>query len=194
MTSVAIETRTTAELVDAARHGEGSAFEEIVLRYERCVWSVVRRYRLSHADAQDVVQITWLRLVENLDRLHDPDRLASWLVTTAGREALRVSRRRMEVGDAEKHLAGRTDDRIPSPEQHALDRVMAGVLRTQVATLPARAQALLWTLVRHDAPAYSELARQMAMPVGSIGPTRGRYLRRLRQKLEQVGLTRDAWY
>lgn len=195
MTATALTTLTTAELVDAARRGQASAYDEIVLRYESCIRSAVRRYRLSHADAEDVVQITWLRLVENLDRLREPERLPGWLVTTAARECLRVSRRRaQEVSDAQEQLARTADDAVASPEQQAIDRVMAAVLRKQVATLPARSQTLLWTLARQDAPGYAEVARIMNMPVGSIGPTRGRCLRRLRRQLEQVGLARAAWY
>lgn len=194
MTATATGTYTTSELIDAARRGDERAYAELVRRHERYVWSVVRRYRLNHADAQDVVQITWLRLLENLDRIRDPERLASWLITTAGRECLRLARGRTPVAaDATEQLDRRPDDQA-SPEQQVIQRVMAGVLRKHVATLPARAQTLLWTLARHDAPGYRELARLLDMPVGSIGPTRGRVLRRLRLELEQVGLPRNAWY
>lgn len=183
-----------AELVEAARRRDEGAFDELVHRYERCVWSVVRSYRLGDADAHDAVQITWLRLVENLDRLRDPERLGSWLATTAGRECLRILRRRdREVRDAEDQLAQRPDDRFPSPEQHVIDDLMASVLWKKVASLPARGQAMLWALTRPDPPAYAELSRQTGMPVGSIGPTRGRYLRRLRDIMESDGLGAEIW-
>ena len=195
MTSAAPTTMTTAELIDAARRGESTAYEEILRRHERHLWRVVRQYRLNHADAQDVVQVTWLRLLENLDRIHDPDRLAGWLATTASRECLRILRRtQREVGDAETCLVRRPDETATSPEQQAISGAMAAVLRKQVAALPVRGQALLWALTCQDAPGYTEVAQLIGMPVGSIGPTRGRYLRRLRSQLEEAGLTRAAWY
>lgn len=188
-------TATTAELLDAARRGESAAYEEIVRRHERRLWCVVRQYRLNHADAQDVVQVTWLRLLENLDRIHDPERLSSWLATTATRECLGLVRRtKREVGDVETCLVRRADETATSPEQHAVGRAMAAVLRKQVATLPVRGQALLWALSRYDSPGYLEVAQLMGMPVGSVGPTRGRYLRRLRSQLEEAGLTSAALY
>jgi RNA polymerase sigma factor (sigma-70 family) len=194
MMTTTMTDRTVAELVEAARRRDTGAFDELVRRYERCVWSVVRGYRLGDADSHDAVQITWLRLVENLDRLRDPERLGSWLATTAGRECLRLIRRRdREVGDVEDRLAQRPDDRFPSPEQHAINDLMATVLWEKVASLPARGQAMLWALTRPDPPAYAELSRRTGMPVGSIGPTRGRYLRRLRDLMESDGLGAEVW-
>lgn len=186
--------RSVADLVESARQGDLMAYEELIGRYENYVWSVVRSFRLSNADAHDAVQMTWLRLVENLDRLRDPERLGSWLGTTASRECLRLIRQGdREVGDAEQRLVERPDERFPAPEQEAVDGWMATLLWEQVASLPARGQALLWALTRCDAPAYAELSRLTGMPIGSIGPTRGRYLARLRRHLEDAGLGREAW-
>jgi RNA polymerase sigma factor (sigma-70 family) len=84
---------TNKELVAAAAAGDQSAWDALVDRYSGMLWSLTRSYRLAPADAADVVQTTWLRLVENLDRIADPDRLPGWLATTARRECLRVSRR-----------------------------------------------------------------------------------------------------
>ena len=185
--------RSTAELVLAARSGDAVAYEEIVHRYEHFVWSVVRSFRLGNADAHDAVQATWLRLVENLGRLRDPDHLGSWLATTASRECLRLIRRgARETWDVEERLATRADESA-SPEQHAIDGLMAGLLWEHLQVLPPRGQALLRAMSRPDAPAYAELSRTMNMPIGSIGPTRGRYLKRLRQHLEAAGLGADAW-
>jgi RNA polymerase sigma factor (sigma-70 family) len=176
-------------LVTAARDGDEAAFDELIHRYERYVWSAVNGYRLSTQDAHDVVQITWLRLVENLGRLREPDRVGSWLATTASRECLRVIRHRdREVSGADEMLAQVPDDRTPSPEQQAVDDVMAAQLWRHVAALPDRGQILLTALSSNDAPAYAELSRRTGMPLGSIGPTRGRYLRRLRQVLEAAGM------
>ena len=186
--------RTTVELIEAARAGDQLSYEEVIRRYEHFVWSIVRSFRLSNADAHDAVQATWLRLVENLGRLRDPEHLGSWLATTASRECLRLIRRgARETWDVEERLAQRPDELSPAPEQSAVDKEMADVLWQHVAVLPPRGQELLRAMTRSDAPAYAELSRTMNMPIGSIGPTRGRYLRRLRQHLESAGLGADAW-
>lgn len=186
--------RPVAELVEAARRQDAGAFDELIGMYENYVWAVVRSFRLSNADAHDAVQITWLRLVENLDRLRDPERVGSWLATTASRECLRIKRRAdREVGDAEEHLLQRPDDRFPAPEAHAIDELMASALWQQVGSLPSRGRQLLWSLTRNETPAYAELSKEIGMPIGSIGPTRGRYLRRLRQTMEDAGLGAEAW-
>jgi RNA polymerase sigma factor (sigma-70 family) len=185
---------STAELIAAARAGDLVAYEEVIHRYEHFVWSIVRSFRLGNADAHDAVQATWLRLVENLGRLRDPEHLGSWLATTAGRECLRIIRRgSRETWDVEERLAQRPDEVSPAPEQTAVDGIMAEVLWEHVAVLPPRGQELLRAMTRPDAPAYAELSQTMNMPIGSIGPTRGRYLRRLRQHLESAGLGADAW-
>ena len=186
--------RSVAELVEAARNQDEDAYHELIGRYQNYVWAVVRGFRLSDADAHDAVQVTWLRLVENLGRLRDPERVGTWLATTASRECLRIKRRAgREVGDAEAHLMHQPDIRFPAPETQAVDDLMADALWGHVATLPTRGQQLLWSLTRHDAPAYAELSREIGMPIGSIGPTRGRYLRRLRQLMEDAGLGAEAW-
>jgi len=81
------------ELVRSARAGKVEAWNAIVDRFAGLVWAIARRHRLSDADAADVSQTTWLRLVEHLDRIEDPDRIGGWLATTARRESLRVLRR-----------------------------------------------------------------------------------------------------
>src|SRR5918997_3091797 len=81
-----------AELVRAAAEGDQAAWNGLVDRYNGLVWSVARSHRLSMADASDVVQTTWLRLVENLGRLQEPERVGAWLATTARRECLRALR------------------------------------------------------------------------------------------------------
>src|SRR6266568_2397317 len=82
-----------AALLDAARLGDQAAWNALVAEYNSLVWSIARGYRLESADAHDAVQMTWLRLVENLDRIKDPERLAGWLATTARRECLQLLRK-----------------------------------------------------------------------------------------------------
>ncbi|HET6685932.1 MAG TPA: sigma-70 family RNA polymerase sigma factor, partial [Jiangellaceae bacterium] len=83
---------STSDLVRDAAGGDQGAWNQLVDRYSRLVWAVARGHRLAHADSADVFQTTWLRLVEHLGRLRDPEQLAGWLSTTARHESLRVLR------------------------------------------------------------------------------------------------------
>src|SRR5260370_34307535 len=104
---------TTRQLVAAATGGDQEAWAALVERYTSLLWSVARSYRLPEADASDVVQTTWLRLVEHLDRIADPERLPGWLATTARRECMRLVRRAgREAYAAPAHVP----HRAPAPD------------------------------------------------------------------------------
>lgn len=181
-------------LVLAARRGDRAAYEELVARHQRQVWAAVRGFRLSDADAGDAVQMTWLRLVENLHQLNDPERVGAWLTTTAKRECLRLIRRRgREVGTPDEFFAAVPDDANPTPEKQVTDDAMDEVLWRFVDELPGRGAHLLRAVTGSDRPAYAEISRQTGMAIGSIGPTRGRYLTRLRRRMEESGLDAYAW-
>src|SRR6266568_5015213 len=83
----------SAALLAQAAGGDQRAWDALVEQHSRLLWAVARSYRLDPADAADVVQTAWLRLVEHLDRIEEPARLVGWLVTTTRRECLRVLRR-----------------------------------------------------------------------------------------------------
>jgi RNA polymerase sigma factor (sigma-70 family) len=187
-------TNSTSELVRAARDGDPDAMERLVDRYASVVWSTVRACRLAEADAHDAVQNTWLLLIEHLGELRDPERLPGWLATTARREALKILRRgHREVVGLEQGVTERTDWATPGPEREVIDRSMRDLLWAQVAELPPAGRAMLTALTGTDAPSYGDYARLSGMPIGSIGPRRMRYLRRLRQLLEGSGLELQAW-
>jgi RNA polymerase sigma factor (sigma-70 family) len=142
---------------------------------------------LSPADAADVVQFTWLRLVENLDRIHDPERLGGWLATTARRECLRVIRLRGR--EQPSGTAGVFDRSIDDPVAGQIvtaerDRV----LRRALSGLDQRCQALLRLLAAADPQSYEEIGAALGMPIGAIGPTRGRCLEKLRRSPELAEL------
>ncbi|MEU4804712.1 sigma-70 family RNA polymerase sigma factor [Actinosynnema sp. NPDC023587] len=90
-----------ASLLAAAARGDQTAWHKLVARYEALLWSIARGFRPGGADRADVVQNTWLKLVENLDRVADPDRPAGWPATTARRECLRLLRRTERRGEAD---------------------------------------------------------------------------------------------
>lgn len=178
--------REIAALMSDAAAGDHAAWEEIVARHAQLVWSVTRRFRLDHSDAADVFQTVWLRLVEHIDELVEPCRVPSWLATTARRECARVvraDRRHVAMGDALPEPADtdpEIDARLVLAERDAL-------LREAFLRLPRADQLLLGLLVREPAPTYDEIAAQLRMPRGSIGPTRRRCLDRLRAECDSLG-------
>ena len=181
-----------AALVRAAASGDQRAWDGLVERYHRLVWAVVRTYRLSPADAADVTQITWLKLVEHLGTLRDPARVGAWLATTARREALHLARQRRADLDriADVDLVVLASD-APSLDDALLRGESDAALFRAVRELDERCQVLLRALAVSPPPRYDEISQALGMPIGSIGPTRGRCLERLRQTLTAQGWAND---
>jgi RNA polymerase sigma factor (sigma-70 family) len=172
-------------LVQAASAGDRQAWERLVHRFGGLVWSVARAHGLSDADAADVSQTAWLRLVEHLQRIRNPERVGTWLASTARHEALRVLRRagrQVPVGD-DAALEPR-EPAVETPEARALASERSELLWRAFATLPSHCRRLLRVLMADPPPSYQEVAAALDMPIGSIGPTRGRCLARLRQVAE----------
>ncbi|HEY3714211.1 MAG TPA: sigma-70 family RNA polymerase sigma factor [Jatrophihabitantaceae bacterium] len=169
-------------LVGRATEGEQTAWDEIVERFSPLVWSICRRFRLSDADAHDVGQNVWLRLVEYLPSLREPAALPGWLATTTRRECLRVQRLSWQH---EKQLAQPEIDLPADEETTQVDRwLMAderdSALRTAFAQLGQRCQQLLTMLMRDPPEPYAKISTDLSIPVGSIGPSRARCLDQLR--------------
>lgn len=166
-------------LVLRARDGDQVAWNEIVERYAHLVWSVCRRYRLSDADAHDVVGGVWLLLVESLGRLREPAALAGWLARTTRNECVQVLRTR------QRHVQMDTDF-LPAEDSAAADRWVLEqerhiALRTAFAGLSERCRALLALLFADPPASYTDISTRLGIPVGGIGPTRQRCLGVLRK-------------
>src|SRR3954447_6214938 len=175
-----------AELLQAAAGGDRAAWNALVDRFNGLVWSVARSHRLSTVDASDVVQTTWLRLVEHLGRLQDPERVGAWLATTARRECLRTVRHSARQVPTEEVPEAVADTRVDSAllieeRDRALWQAFGG--------LSERCQTLLRILVADPPPSYEEIGAARDMPIGSIGPTRARCLERLRALAEDEGVS-----
>jgi RNA polymerase sigma factor (sigma-70 family) len=184
---------STSTLVRAAQSGATWAHEKLVQRFDKLVWATVRSFRLRDADAHDAVQNTWLRMFEHIDAVREPDRLAGWLATTARRECIKIIKAAgREVAGLEQHGYDRPDSE-PTPDRLAVDRELSRLLWEYVGELPCRGRAMVTTLTGHDAPSYAEFARAVGIPLGSVGPTRIRYLRKLRRRLEESGLGAHCW-
>jgi RNA polymerase sigma factor (sigma-70 family) len=173
----------TAALM-AAANGDQRAWESIVAAYAGLVWSVARGFRLSAADASDVFQGTWLRLVEHLGDIRDGSRLGGWLATTARREALMLMRRAgrdvpVDTADTFGDVAGHA----PSLDEHLIRDEEHRMLWQAFAGLSASCQRLLRIAFADPPPRYEEISAALDIPVGSIGPTRARCLASLHNLL-----------
>jgi RNA polymerase sigma factor (sigma-70 family) len=170
-----------AELVRGAAAGDSRAWEQLVDRYGRLVWAVTRDFRLPADDAADVFQVTWLRLLENIGRIRHPGRLGSWLATTAAHESLRcvTAASRMVLVRDEAMLNGWLASG-PEPDEALLAQEQARAVRDAVSRLPSHCQRLIGLLMADPPVSYAEISDRLGIPAGSIGPTRGRCLRRLR--------------
>ncbi|MBP2475938.1 RNA polymerase sigma factor (sigma-70 family) [Crossiella equi] len=160
------------------------SWTELVDRYAGLVWAVARSHSLTGHEAADVSQTTWLRLAEHHHRLHRPERVQAWLVTTARRESLRVlaSRRRERATD-HTDLARMRRGVDRDTADLVVDADAATRLWRAFAQLPLRCRQLLWIAAYAPDLRYAEVAGLLDMAVGSIGPTRGRCLAALRRRL-----------
>lgn len=179
----AADTSNVADLLARANDGDQAAWEEIVRRYDKLVLATVRSFRLQDADTLDAVQTTWLRLAENTHHLLWPERLGSWLVTTARHECLRILRHAKLPQDPIETMTDTIADPSPGPEQQALEADTAQTLWNLVEELPPRQRTLLRALFTSHPRPYAEVARTAGIPPGAIGPTRKRALRQLRNRL-----------
>ncbi|MGP9017727.1 sigma-70 family RNA polymerase sigma factor [Streptomyces sp. BR1] len=176
------------ELVAACLTGEQSAWVRLVRRYRAAVWSVARSHGLRPADCEDVCQLTWLRVIENLGSLHDPAKVGAWIVTTARREALRVC-----GAGVKYHLVDDLSSYVPEavphqagPEEAAVRRAEGDLAREAIRHLPERHQVLLGLLLRDPPMSYDAISATLSIPRGSIGPTRNRILRQARDFLRDM--------
>ena len=171
------------DLVTCARDGDVRAWDALVERYTPLIWSICRKYRLDRADADDVGQSVWLHLVDQLGKIREPAALAGWLATTTRRECgrlVRASRGPHAVVyalDAENMPDAHSD----VAEQEVLAAERHAALREAFTHLSLDCQRLVAMLTADPPLPYAEISATLAMPIGSIGPTRSRCLDRIRR-------------
>jgi RNA polymerase sigma factor (sigma-70 family) len=176
------------ELLTArAADGDEDAWAHLVARYTPLVVAVINRFGLSRADAADVNQTVWLRVVEHLGRLRVPAALPTWIAKTTRHECirlLRVSQRTRPFdpldGGGEAQWGAAVADE-PPVDDDLLRAERHQALRDGFAQLPARCQQMLAMMLREPPLSYEEIGERMRIPVGSVGPTRGRCLDKLRK-------------
>jgi RNA polymerase sigma factor (sigma-70 family) len=183
--------RTDHQLIAACQAGEQSAWNEMIDRYGRLVYSIPRRYGLSEADADDVFAAVWAIVFRSLARLRDEAKLSSWLITTTHRESWRVGKNRggAVAIELDRHVAdvsSPSDDQISTWEQQHL-------VRQGLAELGGKCEELLKALFMEPGePKYDAIAGRLGMSVGSIGPTRARCFKKLETILRRLGLDHSA--
>jgi RNA polymerase sigma factor (sigma-70 family) len=180
-----LDTPDVASLVRGAAAGDRLAWERLVDQFSRLIWSITGDFRLVESDAADVAQITWLRLFEHIDRIEHPDRVGSWLAATARNECLRnlAARKKVVLSPDDVELCNAVAHE-PEIDARLLADERAQVVREALSRLPRRWQRLLEMLMADPPASYAEISDQLDLPIGSIGPTRGRCLARLRVILQ----------
>ncbi len=182
----------SAEFVERIHARDALAWRELVDQYERTLRRIARQYRLSSQDIDDAVQITWLRCVEHVDQLTQPDRLLSWLATICRRECLRLAtRERREVPIGESAVTRLIDSMQAEhdPSTDAAHRDDNARLNRAIAALPDRQRTVLLELLGREGYSYLDISRRLGLPVGSIGPTWQRAVTRLRRDPELADLS-----
>jgi RNA polymerase sigma factor (sigma-70 family) len=173
----------SAETVRAAVAGEPGAWEELIGAFEPIVRRVVLGYRLRATDVDDVLQATWESAFTHIAKLRDPDAVCGWLCVIARREALRILRhQKREIAVEIDSLPAEADER--APEAALVEQERARAVKGAIGRLPRHQRALVVTLLHDSERSYSDVARDLGIPIGSIGPTRGRALARLRRDRE----------
>jgi RNA polymerase sigma factor (sigma-70 family) len=172
-----------SELCRGALAGHREDLDQIVVELTPLLWRVARAHRLDPATCEEVVQTAWLTLLSHLDQIRNSEALVGWLVTVTRREALRVLASQTRTSSTENDQLAL----VPNGSQPVDEMVVAGerrnILWRVIHELPSRCIQLLQVIAFSDRPDYEAIANALGMPKGSIGPTRGRCLAKLRALL-----------
>jgi len=183
----ALTGQTDRELVAGCRRGDREAWSVLLARYERLIWSVPHRYRLPDHERADVFQTACVRLLEHLPRLRNRDSIASWLLTTTARICWERTRRERRRAAADPRIAGPSG--VPAPHEIVEELEEQALVRAALFRLPDRCRRIVeLTFLVIPTPSYREIAEELGIPEGSIGPTRARCLRKLKRILLETGL------
>lgn len=166
--------------MDEARGGSEDALGQIVTELSPMLWQVARAAGLRSSDAEDVLQTVWALLIAHLDGIRQSRALIGWLVVTTRREAWRVRDAGRRQFPADQDWLCDLPDSGPGSEEQVIMDDQRRALWTAFRRLPPRCQELLRIVAFVPRPDYREVAAELGMPAGSIGPTRGRCLAKLR--------------
>lgn len=182
-----IVTEDHAALLERARCQDQAAFGELVRRFTPLVESTARRRCVRAAEVDDVVQEVWIALFRHLDAIHSPACLPGWLRRVALNFAAGAERRDRSIlmADTPEPMTETDDD----PMRVAIVDARRTNVRRAISRLPEPDQALLNLLMLDSHPNYRVVSIRVGRPIGSLGPTRGRLLRRLRNDPDIISVT-----
>jgi RNA polymerase sigma factor (sigma-70 family) len=177
-----MQTEDLSTLVQAIIGGNEEAWNELVSRFARLVAVIIRRYRLSPSDTEDVSQLVWLRLIEHVSQIREPAALPAWVATTTRHECLRCLRSNSRSVAMDPVLLSE----LAGVDQNDVDEALIAAERRRVlldglAELPPHHRELLLLLAADPPLGYAEIGEILGIPIGSIGPSRGRALDKLRE-------------
>jgi RNA polymerase sigma factor (sigma-70 family) len=182
--------QSDAELIQACRQGQRHAWQNLIDKYERLVFSIPLSYGLNRADAADIAQLVFTILLQSLDNLQPDSHLGGWLATVTRRHTWRwIERHRREFATEDLEITNKQPLWSNEAEERTIEQwEQAEWLHQGLNHLDDHCRQLLLTLYfAEDQPSYAEVARQIDIPVGSIGPTRARCLEKLKRLLEEKG-------
>ncbi|HSV37783.1 MAG TPA: sigma-70 family RNA polymerase sigma factor [Nocardioidaceae bacterium] len=180
-----------AQAFGAFQQGDRRAFDDLVATVTPLLWHTVRSQGVDSTVAEDVVQTVWMSLLHSADNVRDPQTVVKWLITSTRRESWRVTKRLRADISRNAAIFGVDGEEVLSipvqretlPDEVVLADVNQQLLWNHVQDLPERCRALIRVIAYADKPDYAQIAESLGMPVGSIGPTRGRCLAKLRDQL-----------
>jgi RNA polymerase sigma factor (sigma-70 family) len=175
------------DLIRGCRKGDVDAWQRLVDRYERLVFSIPRRYGLSREDAADISQLTFTILIQNIDTVLEDINLGAWLATVARRHTWRLLKRKRREEAGERGSSSEGTTLLSNGGTEDLERwELAEWLNHGLSTIGKACRDLLSALyLEPEQPSYAEIAARLGMAVGSVGPTRIRCLKRLRKVLSE---------
>lgn len=173
-------------LVDECLAGNQESWNRIVDRYTPLIWAIARGHRLGPADCEDVSQVTWLRVIQHLGKLRDPEKLAHWISVAARRESLKhIQKGGRSTPIEDPEVFDRPEPSANQPEESALAKERRDEVLHAFCSLSPKCQALLGLLVADPPMSYDEVSATLGMARGSIGPIRARCLKHLERALER---------
>ena len=171
------------ELLLKCRQGDPQAFADLMQQYERLVFSIPFNYGFSRAEADDITQNTFVIFIENMERLQDDSNLGAWLATIARRQTWRHFRKKQRETSIDTHDEESASMFVVETDFNNLDRQNeVTMLHEALAQINEKCRQLLQALYFDmEQPSYEEIAQTMGMPLGSVGPTRARCLKKLKK-------------
>jgi len=177
-----------SELVSLCLGGDAQAWEALIMRYKRLIYSIAVRFKFQSADAADVFQAVCLKMIEHLQDLKDERKVSAWLTTTTQRQCIHLRSHKQRESSTDESFDEPLDPTENLEEVHILTQREQSI-RDAVLRLPERCRRLIEMLYFDtNNPSYEEIAQSMEMPVPSVGPTRARCLEKLQAQLRRLGI------